>query len=97
MMSGERVVFVHPESHQKDDAEGRGGGEDCDGGSCDHLYPSNTLTGDQLCVCVCTEVTAQAPFKLESFCFCFRPLSIRLPLAFPKHAGSCSPTGIVMT
>lgn len=45
MMSGEICFsfcfFLLPESHQEDHAEGRRGGEDCDGGSCDHLYPSN--------------------------------------------------------
>lgn len=34
-----KCVFSPPESHQKDHAEGHRGGEDCDGGSCDHLYP----------------------------------------------------------
>lgn len=34
------LCFVScPESHQEDYAEGRGGGEDCDGGACDHRYP----------------------------------------------------------
>lgn len=36
--SVEMFLFFFAESHQEDHAEGCRGGEDRDGGSCDHLY-----------------------------------------------------------